>query len=160
MRQWYPIQCCYRPQVVMCWADEPVRSIWNLDRTGIPQWASEDVVLRWWFVYRNATGYLERCQTRPSTMHSLLTPRPTYTPGWAQKPGLGLGLAWLGLGLGWPGLAWAWPQAYTVLDNQRPLILWPWVFLFGAWQEQPGGSEMLENIHLEGIEDIGMSQSS
>ena len=24
---------------------------------------------------------------------------------------------------------------YTVTDNQSPPVLWPWVFLFGTWQE-------------------------
>jgi hypothetical protein len=44
----------------------------------------------------------------------------------------------------------------TVADNQSPLILWPWVFLFRTGTS----SEMLENIYLVCIEEIGTSQSS
>ena len=43
-------------------------------------------------------------------------------------------------------------------DNQSPPLLWSWVFLFKTGQNNRG-LEVPENIYLECIEEIGMSQS-
>ena len=48
----------------------------------------------------------------------------------------------------------------TVADNQSPPVLWPWDSYSGHDRNASEGLDMLENLYLEYIEEIGMSQSA